>query len=151
MTKFKSAQSKTLSHKDAALLGSVITRVFNGSVSPEQLVDYSRDQSAPTHKLFDWNDKRAANKYRLHQARQYISYVVVDSPQPVRAFHNVYVEAVDSRRYVALEKARRAPDLWEQVLAQALREASSWAARYERYRQLAPIVQAIKQVRKKHG
>ena len=48
-----------------------------GNVSARQILDAAKDKANPLHSLFDWNVKRAAEKYWLHQARLVIGAVTV--------------------------------------------------------------------------
>lgn len=47
------------------------------SVKPEEIVDKARDESTELHKCFEWDDTKAAERYRLHQARQIVCHLVV--------------------------------------------------------------------------
>lgn len=49
----------------------------NGRVTPAMVVDDARDVNSPLHRLFDWDDASAAEKQRLHTARQIIVSVKV--------------------------------------------------------------------------
>lgn len=64
------------------------------SVSPEQIVDFARDEGTELHKLFEWDDTKAAELYRRGQARNILCSIVIveNDPQkpawpPVRYFH----------------------------------------------------------------
>jgi len=46
--------------------------------TPEELIKASRNRSAPTHSLFEWNDSAAAREYRLVQARVIVSSLQVE-------------------------------------------------------------------------
>jgi hypothetical protein len=49
----------------------------DGSVMPQQLLEAAKQKSNPLHSLFDWNVKRAAEKFWLHQARLILGAVTV--------------------------------------------------------------------------
>jgi hypothetical protein len=47
-----------------------------GCITPEAVVEAARPEDAPLHGLFPWDDKVAADKYRLMRARAIIRSVV---------------------------------------------------------------------------
>lgn len=49
-----------------------------GKPQPQWVVDAARDKDHILHNEFDWNDKDAANKHRLDQARKLISIIWLD-------------------------------------------------------------------------
>lgn len=62
----------------------------NGVLTASALVEESEDPNAPCHKEFDWNDRRAAHKYRLVQARKLIRDLVFIEPrtkEPLQFYH----------------------------------------------------------------
>ena len=60
------------------------------TATPAQIVEKARDEASELHKCFDWDDTVAADKWRLQQARQVVTLLVVtiknDEPEaePVR-------------------------------------------------------------------
>src|SRR5574337_66181 len=62
----------------AQVAGREIARIEarDGHVTSESLVDASRPDDAPLHPAFEWNDARAAERYRVHQASTLIRAVV---------------------------------------------------------------------------
>ena len=50
---------------------------LGGEVTPEQLVEAARDKKSELHKCFDWDNKVAAEKWRKHQARQIMCFLVI--------------------------------------------------------------------------
>jgi hypothetical protein len=67
-------------------------------ILPSDVVKAAREPSHPLHKKFDWDDTRAAQKWRLAQARDLIASVVVEYEESegrivkVQAFHHVRAE-----------------------------------------------------------
>lgn len=147
--KYKARINSSLSDDDAEVIGLFIENNGDGlTITAEELVVLSKDKQAATHKYFDWNDKTAAEKYRLQRAREMISSIEITvQGEDTKAFHSVYIEELDERRYVFFDQARNTESLWQQVIDSALKEATGWANRYEKYKELAPIVGAIKKVK----
>lgn len=50
--------------------------------TPEELLAVARKRSSPLHRLFEWNDHRAAHQHRLVQARIMVNSLQVDIMTP---------------------------------------------------------------------
>lgn len=48
-----------------------------GSLSPEIILNASREKDAPLHSLFEWDDTKAAEHYRLQQARTILNNIQI--------------------------------------------------------------------------
>lgn len=159
MKNYKAKEGSRISDKDALIIGKEIEKLSSsGVISEEVLVSAAQDEGSPIHHYFEWDNRIAAEKYRLEQARSLIRSIVIetDNGEEVRAFHNVYLEDIDAQDYVDLDRTLHSPDLWLQVLESALRQAEAWSRRYATYKELQPIVKAINKTAvklkgKKHG
>jgi hypothetical protein len=61
----------------------------DGLLRASAVVDHARDPATALHRCFEWDDTRAADKYRLNQARQLLRVAVTILPsleEPYRAF-----------------------------------------------------------------
>jgi hypothetical protein len=69
-----------------------------GYMKSRDVVDASRPESAPLHPAFEWDDWRAAENYRRHQASTLIrALVVVAQPEePQATDHRAYYSTVVS-------------------------------------------------------
>jgi hypothetical protein len=58
---------------------SVVNEIFqqHGEVRPSILVEAARPVESPAHKGFEWNNKKAADEFRLMQARHWIRRVEI--------------------------------------------------------------------------
>lgn len=112
-----------------------------GYLKPSLVVDEARDQNSPIHDLFEWNNSKAAEKYRQQQASNIICSVrIVDDgrereSQPiVRAF--VHVIAHENEKdftgggYIPMAKAQNDEDYRRQLLERAKGELRSWKKTY---------------------
>jgi hypothetical protein len=147
---FKARAGYPITDKDAQIIGTALDQAFpNQQVTAEAVVDLAQKKNSPLHRYFDWNDQSAAHKYRLSQAAKIIKAIVVEiEGQEVPAYHHVFIQEMDESQWVTIEKARDTENLWKQVVAQALKEAESWAERYQIYKELTPIVEVINRTRK---
>jgi hypothetical protein len=93
-----------------------------GSVSAHTVLREAKKKSSPLHNYFEWDDSKAAQKWRMHEARMLIAtakvYVSEVSPETVRAF--VSLKTDEGRRFVetaeALTDDQIAAELFETLL-----------------------------------
>lgn len=138
MSKYKAAPGARFSRQQAEALGELMER-FSGKLKPQELVDAARPKSSPIHSLFEWNDGKAADAFRLVQARHHINHLQIivqvnGDGKVTKAYHSVLIEGDDDRTYASVAVVRRSVDLREQVVQQALRELERWTERYREYK-----------------
>lgn len=128
-----------------------IRKRHRGILRPGDVVEYARDQKTALHELFEWDDGKAAEEYRLEQARQVIRctvHLIEDEQPPVRAYVSLQDDRKAGNSYRSIEEVLASPKLREALLSQALREANSWQKRYERLNELKPVFRAIQKAEK---
>lgn len=115
------------------------------SVKSEEIVDKARDESTELHKCFEWDDTKAAEKYRVYQARQIVCHLIVkevnDDPQKheVRFFYKT-----DSQEgYKPTSYIMRNKDEYHKLLERALAELSAFKKKYSTLKELDGIFEAI--------
>lgn len=132
---------------DAQTAGEELERIYNrdGSITPEAVVEDSTDPSAPLHGCFEWDNEKAAHKYRITQAQGIIRCIVsVDTPASpetsVRAF--VSTRQVYKPITVVLddESAR------EELLRSAKAELENFKRKYATLKELSAVFAAIEEV-----
>lgn len=134
----------------------------NGKARPHDLLALARPASSPLHALFNWNNDEAAEKWRLHQAREFIRAVTVvyhegeDEKWSGPAFVSVTTISEDAegkeirdRGYMSVEKALSDPETRSQLLDEAIRQADYWKQKYRNLQELQPVVAAIEGVKAK--
>jgi len=138
-----------LTKQEAILIELEQIRIRNGGIlKPQAVVDVAADEDNVLHDQFCWDDEKAAEKYRLVQARQVIRCCVekVDSlPDPVRVYVSMEPDRLEggyrARSEVLAEAALRIS-----LLNQAKRELRRLEAMYGQLEELATIFTAIKGV-----
>lgn len=134
-----------------------LTRENNGALTAQQVLESAQDPLSPLHQYFEWDAQKAAQRYRLVQARTIIksvSYsvktgkVVIDTAAFVRIFNNDELpKANRGPAYIPIPTAIEVVDFQQQVLMRALQELKSFQARYknlsEVFTGLAPVFRAI--------
>lgn len=132
-----------------------------GGLTPAAVVSDATDKTSALHNLFEWDNRKAAERYRLEQAAHIIRSVVVviedATPQGalekqtkatatvVRAF--LPVDRDDGARvYEATAQVLGSEDYRRQVLKQAHAELGAVARKYRELEQLAAVVAEIDRV-----
>ena len=121
-----------------------------GRLTAKALLDANRPKEAPLHKAFEWNDRKAAEQYRLHQARHIISCIVrVDEetgkPEQVRAYFTL--ERKDPQ-YYPTSMILEDEDKSSLLLKSALGELAAFQKKYQAIKsKLAPVYDAINVVK----
>lgn len=110
----------------------------DGRVTPDALVEESRPEDAPLHKMFEWNDTRAASLYRREQARTIIRRVTiqVDENTQAPAFLHVPSEPRE-QSYLPTEVAVSDSVQWEIAMADVKRQLSGALKRVRSLEHLA--------------
>jgi len=150
---------------DASTVGSEILRLMRANsqrIWPAALVQAAAQEASPLHDLFTWDNRAAAEAFRLSEARGLLRALVqyVDQggqPVPTRAFVRVATddssfadEGAPLRVYVRVTDAMSDPVLRARVLETAMRELRVWHDRYRRYRRLGRIVTAVGRILAEH-
>ena len=128
----------------------------HGGLTPELVVDASRAESAPLHPVFEWNDKKAAERYRIVQAGSLIRNVTVKIEEvprmePVRAFVNVAPVGKRKGVFVSIKNAMDDADSRETVIARALAELEKVKEKYASLHELADVFAEIDRLTMERG
>ena len=127
----------------------------HSALTPEIVLEESRDENAVLHKCFEWDDAKAAEGYRLVQARNIIRNITVkiekqDSPALItRAFVNVQDESKkDKGRFVSVGIAITDEQMKKQILKNALYELQTFKNKYAECYELGKIFADIEELEK---
>lgn len=71
----------------------------HGKIKPRHLVELATPNDSPLHQLFEWDNTKAADAYRTHQARNVIRCIEVVVTQRPRKGQAVTVATVPTRAY----------------------------------------------------
>lgn len=125
---------------------------IDGNINQQALVDNAKPKNAPLHAEFEWNNPKAANAWRIAQARKLIQCLEVIHKEgpPTRAFESITVTEVGKNAKPGEVKVfRRIDDIMadpvarDDLLAQAIKDAASWRRRYAGLQELAQVFAAI--------
>lgn len=126
-----------------------------GEITKENLLEESRDESSPTHALFEWRDDVAAEKWRRRQAGKVLenlTFVYVNNhgeEKATRAYVNVIAEDKTAGCFRSVEVAMSNADMRAEVLKRAMREIEIFQDKYSNLEELSEIFAAIKKTKKK--
>ena len=132
---------------DANVVGAVCERIENeeGSVTKESFLDASRPESSPTHNLFEWDDAKAAEAYRLDTSKHIISCLRVhyinseEKEVPVKAFVNVS-DLKEKAKYESVEVVLTNEDKRSVYLTRIKQELDNYIRRNSHIEELADIL-----------
>jgi hypothetical protein len=116
------------------------------SYTPQDIVELAKDKKTELHKCFDWNNKEAAEKWRVHQARMICcSLMVVVQPQEEKPPISLRViqHDRDDMAYKPVVLTVRNEDEYQRLLSQALAELKSFQVRYEKIVELQEVIEQI--------
>jgi len=113
---------------DPDLAVAELERIENvyGALTPENILEASKQESAYLHKLFTWDNEAAANQYRLQQARTILNNVeitIISDGQPRQMPLYETILKDNTRVYKSIQEFT-GPDA-EQVRMQTIREINS--------------------------
>ena len=129
---------------DAQVAGEELERLYqqNGKLAPKDIVDANREENAPLHKCFEWNDSIAAEKYRECQAGDIIRCLVTvvenEKSEPTRAFVHV------QQNYHPIGVVVKCVDMYAELIESAEREMNAFVQKYNSLTQLNSVITAMK-------
>ena len=123
----------------------------DGYVTFETFLDSARPEDSPMHKLFEWNNEVAAEKWRRQQSSVIINSLRVtitsqdNEVRQLSAFVNTKNRNVEKGRFVSITTAVRKEDIMKHVIAEAKKELQWINRKYESYQWFAKMKDAIGQ------
>lgn len=105
-----------------------------GELTAESVVAEASRPDSPLHRYFEWDDTIAAREYRKVQARALIRRVtIVVDDRRLRAFPFIPSE----RTFAPIREAMANTDWMEEVVAEFLRQAQTFEARWKNHKYVA--------------
>lgn len=134
-----------------------------GEVRVSRVLELARNPGNPLHEFIDWNDRSAAEKWRVEMARRLcraVRVVYTDDSGKERANVPMLVSVttttrdedereIKQRSYISSERALSSPHVRQELIDEALRQAEYWQEKYRRLGELGPVFEAIAQVKAK--
>lgn len=110
-----------------------ITRIGD-SATPAQILDKARDGKTELHKCFEWDDGKAAEKWRIQQARRIVcSLVIKDTDEQVQQKPEirVFYKTDNSSGYKPTTFIFQDKSEYQKLLSRALAELSAFKSKYK--------------------
>lgn len=119
----------------------------------EDIVNKARDENTELHSCFEWNDTKAAEKYRLYQANDIVRHLYLvrqedeeeqeeDKKITVERFR-CFSNLGKNNEYESTITIVRNEDKYQMLLEQAKRELQAFKAKYSILKELKPIIDLI--------
>lgn len=129
------------SDKDARIIGPVLQSLTEqGALTTRDIVDAARSEQSPLHEYFEWNDRVAADLYRVDRARNMLSSIKVrftenDEVRETRAFHVARTAAYEDgpRKYRTFEVLHGDTAFAATMMDSAFQDLQTWKRKYEPY------------------
>ena len=104
----------------------VYEEIGDQNTTPEEVLEKAKDPASELHKCFEWDDTKAAEKYRLRQATLLITNlaVEVEIPEAKPIICRAYVNVSDTKKgtFMKVDSAFKVEETREIVIERALRE-----------------------------
>lgn len=136
--------------QDANIVGNELKVLAdNNDLSPESVLETARDKDSPLHDLFEWDDRIAAEKYRLSQARRIIQQIVLVNDHPnaeTRELRAFVTESRSDGHYQLITTVIEDPDTYEVLLKRAKFELQMFRDKYKAILELKDLFDEIDKV-----
>jgi hypothetical protein len=115
-----------------------------GALLPEKIVEFARSANTALHSAFIWDDSEAAERWRLHQAKQVIRAAVTLLARPDGGMVPVRAYVFDARKatYAATAEVLKDEEATDALLRQMRLDVERVVGRYRRFASLAPHIAA---------
>ena len=112
-------------------------------ITPEKVLDIARDENTELHKCFEWDDGIAAEKYRLSQARQLITFLVIRDEKPNNEPIRVFQISSEKQTYQPITVFMENESEYKTLLKRAKTELVNIRNRYKQLSELEEVFTAI--------
>lgn len=132
---------------DANIVGGVFEQIENetGEVTKERFLEASRPDDSPTHSMFEWDDEKAAEAYRLSMSGKiigsiHIKYINDNNEEcSVRAYVNTS-PMKETAKYESVEVVLSDEDKRSVYLTRIKQELDNYIRRNSHIEELADIL-----------
>ena len=142
-------KTKGIYKTDANVAGAVFEELENTvGLTAENIVNASREELAPLHNEFEWDNDVAAEEWRKRQAQNMIgnlSIIIAETEyihtEPVRAFFSTKLHHYENIRVIMTDATKK-----NDLLQKAIRELQSFKKKYATLSELSNIFASIDEV-----
>lgn len=130
----------------------IMSRDPNKLLRPEAIVAVATDPDSVLHKYFTWDESKAADAWRIQEARMLINRVqlyIEPLDIKVKAFTSLATDRASGSGYRQLTDVMADPGLKDQMLATALNELKETQSKYQHLEELATLWTTIPEIEAK--
>ena len=134
---------------DPQVIGEAIAKIAGacgGKPKPRDVVAAARSNRHPLHKHFEWDDKEAADAFRLSQARELMRVIRIESDKKGVPSSPAWISVhdVDGNAYRSIDEVRSSRELQLIVLRQAERDLLAIERRYQDLIEVCDLVRTAR-------
>jgi len=156
--KYSKAASSKFNKKDVQIIGPELARIFegHGESKPEVIVDEARSKKSPLHPYFMWNQKEAARRYNIEEAKYMLRNIQIEVIAPEGKVIELNIASSVTRPGIGHvyqmtnvllgNKSDRT-----QLLENAWNELRSFVKRYSDFSEFEEVFHLVRLQVKKHG
>ena len=135
-------------------------RSTTGSITAIAVVDRAKSRRNPLHRVFEWDDTKAGEEWRLYQARNMIRSLELERSElpgkPYKAYSIVTTQPVapavkSTRVYQSTEEALKDPVMRSEILGSAIRDALAFRRKYAALQELAAVFRVLDDLLENYG
>lgn len=115
-------------------------------IDPKQIVDKARDENTELHRCFEWDDEKAAEKYRITQARTVLRCLVFvpnEEETDQKKQLSIAYRTIDSASYETTRFIFKNEDSHAKLVKTALLELQRFQEKYSFLSELKVVFEAI--------
>lgn len=114
---------------------------------PDEIVAYARaHDKSELHKCFTWDNDKAAEKWRLHEARLIVNSLRIEVIEPKKqepVKFRMFIKTDDETGYKETLKVIQNPDEYASMLERAKNELNAFKQKYKTLKELSDVFDAI--------
>ena len=147
-------KQQTVTNMPAQIVGMELMRIekkYKGVLLPSTIVEEAKPKRAVLHDCFEWDDRKAAGKFRENQARELLRKITIvytdkGKEEKIRCF--VRIQNETQSFYTATARIIEDEELQENVLEQILQDLMAIKKKYGQFKspKLQKIWDAIEEV-----
>lgn len=124
----------------------VYREIGSENVTPEEVVEKAKNKKSELHKCFEWDDKVAADQYRLEQAKKIIRFLVTVPDKEDEAPRRVLQISSVKATYQPDSFFIKNDDEYQILLKRAMAELKGFQQRYAQLSELEEVFEAINNI-----
>lgn len=136
---------------DATRCAEEIRTCLSDTFTSQELVELAKNPSTELHKCFEWDDSKAAHKYRIRQAHDVarslqITYIDTRGDDPEEKSVRMFYNNGRNTGYQSVSRIVSIDSEYDKLLKQAKADLADFKIRYSTILELQSVIDAIDEV-----